>query len=222
MKAALASVLGILLAGAAGAMPGHDVDGPLVEVDFTNQGLTPAHWTMILHPDGSGHFRSERGHLAPENAQALDVPEVDRDIRVSAEFAGNVFAAAGRHKWFNAECESHMKVAFQGWKKLSYAGPEGQGSCSFNYSKDKEIQALGDSLVGLAGTILEGSRLEMLLRHDRLGLDHELEYLAEAAGDGRLKQVCAIRGILERLSEDPDVMERVRKRARVLLAKAEE
>ena len=114
-----------------------------------------------------------------------------------------------------------MKVAFQGWKKLSYSGPDGAGGCTFNYSKDKEIQGLGESLVAVAATILEGARLEMLLQHDRLGLDRELEYVTEAAGDGRVEQIGAIRGILERLAADPEVMERVRKRANALLARAE-
>jgi hypothetical protein len=122
---------------------------------------------------------------------------------------------------FNSDCESHSKVAFQGWKKLSYKGPDGAGSCTFNYSKDKEIQWLGESLVAVAGAIEEGARLETLLQHDRLGLDKEMEYLTEAAGDGRVQQIGTIRGILERLAEDPEVMERVRKRARVLLARAQ-
>jgi len=43
----------------------------------------------------------------------------------------------------------------------------------------------------------------------------------EAAGDGRVQQIGAIRGILERLAGDDAVMERVRKRARMLLARAE-
>jgi hypothetical protein len=55
----------------------------------------------------------------------------------------------------------------------------------------------------------------------RWGLDHETEYLMEAAGDGRVQQIGAIRGILERLAGDEGVMERVRKRARLLLARAE-
>jgi hypothetical protein len=113
-------------------------------------------------------------------------------------------------------------VAFQGWKTLTYNGPEGQGSCAFNYSQDKELQELSDSLMAVAGTILEGARLEKFLLHDRLGLDQEMEYLTEAANDGRLQQIGAIRGILERLEEDPGVMERVKKRARVLLTKVGE
>jgi hypothetical protein len=64
--------------------------------------------------------------------------------------------------------------------------------------------------------------LETLLQHDRLGLDKEMEYLVEASGDGRVQQICVIRETLERLAQDQDVMERVRKRARGLLARVEE
>ena len=152
----------------------------------------------------------------------LEAPGQERDIRVSAAFAARVFQTARNHKWFSEECESHMKVAFQGRKKLSYSGPDGQGSCEFNYSKDKEIQELGESLAAVAATILEGAKLETLLLHDRLGLDQEMGYLIDASGDGRVQQICAIRTILERLAEDPDVMERVRKRAKALLEKAQE
>jgi len=73
----------------------------------------------------------------------------------------------------------------------------------------------------VAGTIVEGGRLEALLQHDPLGLDRETEYLVEAAGDGRAEQIGAIRGILERLADDDSVMERVKRRVRVLLAMAE-
>ncbi len=216
-----------LASAAALALPLTGQAGPIVRVDFSNPGLIPAHWTLILHPDGRGHFRSERGNAPAETPRGSDssllaAPDQDRDVQLSAQFARRVFRAARDHKWFGEECDGHMKVAFQGWKKLSYTGPEGQGSCSFNYSKDKEIQALGDSMVAVADTILEGARLELLLLHDRLGLDKEMEYVAEAEGDGRMQQICAIRGILERVAEDPAVMERVRKRATVLLEKTEE
>ena len=45
----------------------------------------------------------------------------------------------------------------------------------------------------VAQTILEGARLEVLLQHDRLGLDQEMEFLTEALQDGRAQQICAIR-----------------------------
>ena len=211
----------IALALVALAMPvwGQAV-GAVVEATYSNPGTSPPQWTLILHPDGSGHFHSELGSTQTAGMQTADAPNVDRDIQVSDAFAGRVFAAASHHKWFSTDCESHLKVAFQGWKKLSYSGPDGHGSCVFNYSKDKEIQALGDSLVAVAGTIVEGARLEMLLQYDRLGLDKETEYLVEAVGDGRAQQLGTIREILERLAGDEGVMDRVRKRARVLLARA--
>ncbi len=75
--------------------------------------------------------------------------------------------------------------------------------------------------MAVASTILEGARLELILQHDPLGLDKEMEFLQEASVDGRVQQLCAIRDILQKLEEDPAVMERVRKRARLLLAQDE-
>jgi hypothetical protein len=205
-----------------------DGGGAVVEVDYTNPGLTPSQWVLTLRPDGAGHFWSENGptgnakaEQAAEPGEPPPAPAVDRDISVSAEFARHVFDTARDHSFFAMECDGHTKVAFQGWKKLSYRGPDGQGSCGFNYSKNKQIEELGESLVAVAETIVEGSRLDWLLRYDRLGLDHEMEYVVEGAGDGRLQEFGTIRGILERLATDEGVLERVRKRARTLLARAQ-
>jgi len=192
-------------------------DDPVIQVDFSNPGLLPPQWTLILHPDGSGHFRSQMDNAPKAGLKEIEAPSIDRDIQLSKEFAARVFAAAQRHKDFNLPCESHLKVAFEGWKTFTYNGPLGQGSCTFNYSRDREIQSLGDSMQAVAQTILEGARLELLLQHDRLGLDREMEFLTEAVQDGQAQQVCAIRDILQKLSEDDSVLERVRKRARSLL-----
>jgi hypothetical protein len=193
---------------------------PVVQVDFSNPSLSPPQWTIVLHADGSGHFRSEANKTPHAGMKVIETPSVDRDIQLSKDFAGRVFDTAEHHQWFNVGCESHMKVAFEGWKTLTYTGPAGQGACTFNYSRDKEIQTLGESMQAVAETILEGARFEVLLQHDRLGLDQEMEYFTEAVQDGRAQQVYAIRDILERLAQDDGVLERVRKQARDLLAHA--
>jgi hypothetical protein len=215
-------LLFLALAAAAFAMPALGEEGPLLRIDFSNPGLNPAQWTLEIRPDGNGHFQSVRGTAAPQDFKVPQPPDINRNIQVSAKFAERAFEVAHRHKMFNTGCESHLKVAFQGTKKLTYTGPDGEGSCEFNYSKDAEIQSLGDSLVAVATTIIEGARLETLRQHDPLGLDQEIQNVQEAAGDGRAQQICSIRDILERLSEDPAVMERVRKRAKALLARADE
>jgi hypothetical protein len=187
-----------------------------VTVEFKNPQLSPSHWTLVLHPDGSGHFHSE--HSDAHTAGRLMTGDVDRDITLHPEFVRRVFTTAIRKQGFHLECESHLKLAFQGWKTLSYSGPEGTGSCTFNYSVDKEINQLGEQMQAVATTLEEGARLEMFMQHDRLGLDHETEYFLQAARDGRAVQIGTIRGILERLAADESVLERVRKRARQLLA----
>jgi len=120
-------------------------------------------------------------------------------------------------KWFAYPCESHLKVAFQGIKRLSYSGPDGSGACEYNYSKDKEIEALGNSLLGVEYTILSGARMEKLLQHDRLGLDAELDNLATAIHEGNAFEVGAIRETLTRIASDEQVMDRARRRAKALL-----
>jgi hypothetical protein len=194
--------------------------GPTVEVDFTNSALSPSHWTLTIHPDSSAHFRSQHA-TPPSGAPPGDPSDIDRDLRLSAPFTARVFEAARSHKLFNLECESKLKVAFQGEKTLSYTGPEGHGSCTFNYAKDKEIQALSDSMVDVAATIAEGARLVKLEQHDRLGLYNEMEMFTAGAADGRFEQMSAIREILQRLAADDALMERVRKRARELLVQAD-
>lgn len=217
MKAAWAALATALFMSANVALAQQTTE--TLEVEFTNPALAPSHWTLVLHPDGSGHFTSYGGEM-PGSDSDMKAPPVDREIHVSKEFAERVFETAYRHKLFNEGCESHLKVAFQGTKTLRYSGPRGSGSCTFNYSKDKDIQVLGDSMIAVEQTIMEGARLELLMKHDPLGLDAEMNFLMQAAKDGRAQQICVIRGILTQLAADPAVLEQVRKRADYLLSDA--
>jgi len=200
-----------------GMMQGSADAGAVLRIDFSNPGLTPEKWTIELHPDGRAHFHSDPGPKTAAELHTIEPGPVDRDVQLSRDFAARAFATVRHHRLLADGCESHMKVAFQGWKKISYSGPDGTGECEFNYSKSKDIQDLGDSFIAVASTVVEGARLELLLQHDPLGLDKEMEFLKEASDDGRLKEMCAIHPILAKLADDEDVMERVRKRARMLL-----
>lgn len=188
------------------------------QVDFTNSSLVPSHWILRVHPDGSGHFDSDGGNGAAQQTGHMTVSEIHRDIQLSPALATHIFLVARSRKFFNVGCESHMKVAFQGTKRLSYTGPEGSGNCTFNYSKDKEIEELGNTLMGVEFTIITGAKLEMLLLHDRLGLDQELESFADALHNGNAADPGVIRDTLTRIADDDQVMDRARKRARALLS----
>jgi len=190
-----------------------------VLVDYSNPAVAPSHWSITLHPDGSGYFNSYGGGIPGSNSD-LKAPPVNREIHLSQEFTRRVFEVAYHQKLFNEKCESDLKVAFQGEKTFSYKGDKGSGSCTFNYSKERQIQDLSDSMMAVEQTIIEGARLEILLKHDPLGLDAEMNSLVQAAKDGRAQQICAIKEILVELANDPGVLVEVRKRADLLLQDA--
>jgi len=191
-----------------------------VQVEFTNSRLTPSHWKLALNPDGSGQFDADGGQPTAADQNQLLVKEVHRPIQLSPEFTGEVFSVARDRKLFNFPCESHMKVAFQGTKRFSYSGPEGSGACEFNYSKDKRIQQLSDSFMAVENTLIIGARLEKLLQHDRLGIDREMENLATSAHDHSSIELGTIRETLTTIATDEQVLERARRKARLLLEQA--
>ena len=202
------------------SLPSSAQQTPIVQVEFSNPSLYPAQWTLVLHPDGNGHFHAEGGNRPAQYPETMSPGRIDQDVRLSAEFTTRIFKTVHDNKILRNKCESHLKVAFQGLKKIRYSGPDAEGGCEFNYSTNKQIQDLGDSLVAVGSTLIEGARLELLYQHDPLGLDKAIQFVVEASGDGRMQQICAIRNILERLEDDPRVLDRVRKQARMLLARS--
>ena len=215
MKAAFFALLATLVVSPALAQ-----QDAVVELGFSNPALYPAQWTLVLHQDGSGHFSAQGGSRPADHQETMFPGKMDRDVRLSPEFTSRIFQAVREDKILKNKCESHLKVAFQGTKRIRYSGPDGEGGCEFNYSTNKQIQDLGDSMVAVGQTLIEGARLELLYQHDPLGLDKAIQYVVEASGDGRMQQICAIRNILERLEDDPRVLDRVRRQARMLLARS--
>ena len=215
MKAIMLTIVAVLL-----VMPLSAQQDRVVQIEYSNPSLYPAQWTLLLNPDGSGHFHADGGTPPTGNPGTMFPSKLDRDIRLSAEFTSHIFKTVHEDKILRNKCESHLKVAFQGTKKISYRGPDGEGGCEFIYSAYKQLQDLGESVVAVGQTLIEGARLEVLYQHDPLGLDKAIQYVVEASGDGRMQQICAIRTILERLEDDPHVLERVRKQARLLLARS--
>lgn len=192
---------------------------PTIAVEVTNPQLTPSKWSLNFTEEGWADFDSQADASAPQPGQPA-YGKLHRRFQLSPEFTAHAFQVARQHKLFNFPCESHMKVAFQGAKRLSYRGNEGAGSCEFNYAKEKSIQELAEALMAVETTVLYGVRLEGLLQHDRLGLDQEMESLAAAAQSHTAIELGAIRPILTQLAGDDQVLERARRKARLLLAQA--
>ncbi|HMD20494.1 MAG TPA: hypothetical protein VKH40_09240 [Alloacidobacterium sp.] len=185
---------------------------------FENPKLQPANYVLDINEDGTGHFHSEPGSADSSDPEGIAPQAANADIKIDEPLRSALFKTARSHNFFAVACDSaKSKVAFTGKKVLQYTGPDGNGSCTFNWSRDQQIMKVADDLIAVAFTLEEGRRLAVEHEHNRLGLDSELEELQEAVKGGRAQQIQNIATQLEAIASDEKVMERARLRARQLL-----
>jgi hypothetical protein len=189
---------------------------------FDHPQLQPARYTITIDENGAGHFASQPG---PVNLYASDgiVPTpVDRDIRIDDSLRAGLFSYARAHSFFGGHCDKdNANLAFTGNKTIAYTGADGQGTCAFVWAADPVLQRLADQLNAVAFTIEIGRRLDVEVRHDRLGLDSELASLQDAIKDQRASDLPNIATELQAIAGDQDVMDRARKRAMALLSRCD-
>jgi hypothetical protein len=196
---------------------GLTADGAQIRFTYENPKLQPPEYSVTVNEDGSGHFQSAEGG-PPSDTESMPAEPQDRSIHVSKPLRESMFAAARKYKLFAISCDDGGKnIAFQGKKTLAYEGPEGQGSCIYNWSKNAQINKLTDQFEAMATTLEEGSRLERQYEHGRLSLDTEMELLEQMVHEGRAIELENIAPILQKLADDEAVLQRVQRRARALL-----
>jgi len=188
---------------------------------FDHPQLQPSHYTITIDETGEGRFASQPGPVSDSSDDVLPTP-VDRPIQLDESLRAGLFHYARAHSFFQTRCtRDQSSLAFTGNKTFSYAGSDGSGSCTFVWAADPVLQRISDQLGSVAFTIEEGRRLDVEFRHDRLGLDAELESLQDAVKDRRAADLPNIAGQLHAIAEDQRVMDRARKRALALLSRCE-
>jgi hypothetical protein len=223
------SVLTLLaVAGSQTPAPASSASQATIVFQFENPQLQPASYSIEIREDGSGRYKSNPAPPAAASADpaaASDPQDViapqsqDREIRIEEPLRAQLFAAARSHQFFAMACEApKIHVAFTGKKTLSYSGPDGHGSCTYNYSRDAELNRIADELVAVAFTLEEGQRLAVEHGHSRLALDAEMETLEDAARNNRALEIQNIAPELKSIADDESVLLRARKRANALLA----
>lgn len=196
-------------------------DASHIVFTFEHPQLQPARYTITFDEKGAGRFVSQPGTVVDSSDGVYPTP-VDRPIQLDDALRTDLFRYARSHAFFATHCDrGQAGVAFTGNKTLSYAGPDGSGSCAFIWAGDPVLQRLSDQLGAVAFTIEEGRRLDVEFRHDRLGLDAELESLQNAVKDQRASDLPNIADELRAIAEDQRVMDRARKRALALLSRSE-
>lgn len=205
------------------ATPSAGAARPHVTFDFSRKGLSVPKYQLTLFSDGTGSYQGEQVSWGGgSSTEATGAPQEFRaPVAISAATATKVFTLSQHLNHFNKVCASKAKnIADTGTKVLSYAGPDGSGSCTYNYSENKDVEALTDIFQGIAETMDQGRELDRLHRYDRLGLDAAMEFLSQEVSQGRAIEPGTIAASLRSIAGDSDLLERVRTRASALLAMA--
>jgi len=191
-----------------------------VSFRYERPGLEVPRFTLTVHEDGSARYEAEQVFEATRNGTP-EMQQIDRQMALSRATTARIFADARALDRFTAKCATPAKnIADTGTKTLRYTGPEGGGSCVYNYSQDKRVEGLTDLFLAIAATLDMGRKLEFDHRYDRLGLDAAMQTLVEQVDSGRAVEVGTIRATLRSIAQDSEVLERVRLRATRLLQQA--
>jgi hypothetical protein len=193
---------------------------PTYSFSFERDGLPVPTYIVVIARDGSGRYAGTEVTLPARASDPAPAPQpFGREFNVTPATAGKIAELAhGLHN-FSVTCASKAKnIADTGRKRLTYLGPDGRGSCDYNYTENKNVQALTDIFQGVAETMDQGRRLDFLHRYDRLGLDDAIAFLAQEVSSGRALEIGIIAPSLHAIAEDEEVMQRVRARASSLLA----
>jgi hypothetical protein len=188
---------------------------------FERPGLPVPLYQLQIFENGGGQYWGEEMPMTVGHADPPPSPQPfsQRGFSVSPTTATKVYALARSLNRFNIACASTAKnVADTGKKTLTYSGMNSViGSCEYNYTENKDVQALTDIFEGIAETMDEGRRLDYLHRYDRLGLDAAISFLTQEVSAGRALELGTIATTLRSIADDAEVIERVRMRARALL-----
>ena len=186
-------------------------------------------YTLTVAADGSATYEVSYPPVVPKyspyaaSLSKLPNTEVTIKTNLSASGTASLFEKLRAAKDLNGGCASKAKnIADTGAKTLTYTGPAGTATCTYNYTEEKNVASLTNTFQAIAFTLDEGRKLEQEHRFDRLALDPETDHLVTAAKDGDAVEFGAIGSALREIAGDPQVLERVRMRATKLLEQAAE
>jgi hypothetical protein len=194
-----------------------------VSFQFERAGVPVPRFTLQVNEDGTGRYQAEEveGPADHGTMHYDSAKHIDRNLELTSATTTEIFKAARELGGFDKGCAEKAKnIADTGKKTLSYRGADGTGSCTYNYSGNKEVETLTNLFLAIAFTMDEGRRLDFLHQYDRLGLDAEMIGFEREVAAGRALEPGTIAPVLTSIASDTAVMQRVRQQAAKLLKQA--
>jgi len=187
---------------------------PTVTFTCDFPGSEPDHYVISVADDGTASYDST-SKLSPES-DAED--SFHSDFTVSQAARTRVFDLAKRSHYFEGDIDTkNKKLASTGTKTLTYKDAQKNTRATYNYSPVPSVQELTAFFQGLATTLEFGHRIGYDLRYQKLALDNELKKMEEMLHSGGLEEISAVAPVLQKIVDDPAVINVVRGRAQRLL-----
>jgi len=178
-----------------------------------SQGIPWQKYTIQVAADGKSHFDG-----IPHPDETNDSDPVEQDFTMSAANRQKLFELAQTLNYFRGDFDSHLKhIAQTGTKTLQYESSQVNGSTSFNWSHNPDVDWLARFFGGIATTIDFERKLEFQYRFDKLGMDQRLKELEDLQASNGVRELEIIAPILRKIAADPNLMNISRESARRLL-----
>ena len=207
------TLIGVILCGQFSAQAQPAIV-PAVTFTCDFPGSEPDHYVISVAEDGTATYDSSRKISSESNAE----DSFHSDFTISQTARIRVFDLAKRSHYFEGEIDSkNKKLASTGVKALTYKDAQKNTRATYNYSPVPSVQELTTFFQGLSTTLEFGHRIGYDLRYQKLALDDELKKMEEMSHSGGLEEISAVAPVLQKIVDDPAVINVVRGRAQRLL-----
>ncbi len=181
-------------------------------LDFPNS--VPDHYTISISSDGQAHYSC----TAKVSDQSDDRDNYASDFTVSDATRARIFQLVSQAHYFSGKIDSgNRKLAFTGKKTLVYTDGQRNNSAEYVYSPVPAVEQLTTVFQNMAATLEFGRHIVFEHRYQKLALDDELKRMEDEARSGSLVELQAVKPILQKVYDDPSVMNVARSRAQRIM-----
>lgn len=177
------------------------------------QGIPWQKYSIEVQADGKTHFDG-----VPNGDETHDADPYQQDFSMSAANRERIFELSQKLNYFRGDVDSHLKhIAQTGKKTLAYRSPEVQGTTTYNWSQNADVEELTKLFQAISMTIDYGRKLAFQYRFDKLGIDDRLKELQDLQSSHGAEEIGIIAPILRKIADDPNMMNISRQTAKHIL-----
>jgi hypothetical protein len=200
---------------------------PVATVSFSCDfpGSNPSHYSLTVTSTRQASYTSD-GKLNTAKDSDSDAPSGEGAsgtvFMLSLATTTRIFDLAKAAHYFEGNIDSKKKnIASTGDKILIYRDGDKSNSAHYNYSLIPAVQDLTTLFQNLSSAVEFGRRLDYEYRYQKLALDEEMKRMEDTTTLQEMgPDLAAAAPVLQKIADDPSVINPVRARAMRLLQHA--